>query len=327
LTGKIILTPVSWLYGFITGFRNFLYDRSLLKIFHPDIPVIVAGNLIAGGTGKTPLVAWIAGELAKKYRVAILSRGYGRITRDFQVLDDHSTPETVGDEPMELRLLLPGIIIAVDRNRKRGILNLTSGKYGKIDVIIMDDGFQHRAVKPGFSIILDDYNRPFRKEKLIPAGLRREPLSGMKRADMVIETKKVNQNLPFTLNNRIILVTGIANPKRLVEEIYKTGNLYHHLKFPDHYRYRRSDAATILKLYNEVLAENQKNRAANQLKTCNFDPVILTTGKDFVKLSRLPELIPLNLQWIRSGPPVDPEQKQNILKKINEYVEKTYPNS
>jgi len=327
LITEIILTPVSWLYGLATWFRNLLYDKSLLKVFHPKIPVIVVGNLIAGGTGKTPFVAWIAGELTKKYRVAILSRGYGRMTRDFHLLDDQSTPETVGDEPMELRLLLPGIPIAVDRNRGRGITNLSSGKYGKIDVIIMDDGFQHRAVKPGFSIILDDFNRPFRKEKLLPAGLRREPLSGIKRADLVIETKKFNQNLPFTPNNKIILVTGIANPKRLAEDISKTGNLYHHLKFPDHYRYTRSDAAAILKLYNEALAENQKNRASSQLKTTNFDPVILTTGKDFVKLSRLPELASLNLQWIRSGPPVDPEQKQYILKKINEYVEKTYQNS
>jgi tetraacyldisaccharide 4'-kinase len=327
LITEIILTPVSWLYGLATGFRNLLYDWSLLKVFRPEIPVIVVGNLIAGGTGKTPFVAWIASELSKKYRVAILSRGYGRSTRNFHLLDDQSTPETVGDEPMELRLLLPGIPIAVDRNRKRGITNLSSGKYGNIDVIIMDDGFQHRAVKPGFSIILDDFNRPLKKEKLLPAGLRREPLSGLKRADLIVETKRFNQNLPIVLKNKIILVTGIANPKRLVEEISKTGNLYRHLKFPDHHRYTRNNAAEILKLHNELLAKNQNNKAGNQAEMDDSYPVILTTGKDFVKLSRLPELINLNIQWIRSGPPVDPEQKQRILIKINEYVEKTYQNS
>jgi tetraacyldisaccharide 4'-kinase len=300
-------------YGLITGLRNLLYDRSLLNSYHPDIPVIVVGNLIAGGTGKTPMVAWIARELSEKYRVAVLSRGYGRRTRGFLLLDEGSTPETVGDEPMELRLLLPGIHLAVDKNRKRGIQNLTSGKYGKTDLILMDDGFQHRRVTPGYSIILDDFNRPVRSEKLLPAGLRREPLSALKRADLIIETKKQISFDSGQTSSRIILITGIANSQRLADEISKSGLLLHHLKFPDHHRYKRADAEWIRKTYKSSLNPQGQDPA-----------LLLTTGKDFVKLSRMPELSDLPLLWIPTGPPINPDQKREILYKIYQYVEKTY---
>lgn len=315
-----ISTPFSWVYGLITGLRNLLYDRSILRSYHPDIPVIVVGNLLAGGTGKTPVVAWIATELSRKYRVAILSRGYGRRTHGFLIVSKDSTPETVGDEPMELQLLLPEILIAVDRNRKRGIQNLTSGKNGKIDLVIMDDGFQHRSITPGFAIILDDYNRPMHREKLLPAGLRREPLSGLKRADLIIVTKKDPAINKIEVSSRIILITGIANPRNLVGEMSKTGMLCHHLKYPDHHRYSHADGTSIRRLYDSFLSENQPDKT---LAT----PVILTTGKDYVKLSRLPELSGLPMHWIPSGPPVDPDQQQDILNKIYHYVEKTNGNS
>ena len=139
---RLILTPLSWIYGLVTGIRNLLYDKSILKSYSFDIPVIVVGNLIAGGTGKSPFVAWLAGELSAKYQVAVLSRGFGRKSKGFHLLDNASTPEMAGDEPMEMRLLLPDVTIAVDRNRKRGIEILKSGKYGKIDIILMDDGFR-----------------------------------------------------------------------------------------------------------------------------------------------------------------------------------------
>lgn len=316
----LILTPFSWVYGLITGLRNLLYDRKILNSYCPEIPIIVVGNLIAGGTGKTPMVAWIAWKLSEEYRVAILSRGYGRHTRGFLFLDKKSTPETVGDEPMELRLLLPEIPIAVDRNRKRGIQNLTSGKYGKIDLILMDDGFQHRRVTPGYSIILDDFNRPMRKEKLLPAGLRREPLSGLKRADLIIETKKHISFESSQTSSPILLITGIANPQLLFDEISKTGSVCRHLKFPDHHRYTHADAASIRNLYFSLLPEDR-------LSAKTSVPLLLTTGKDYVKLSRLAELSDLPLQCIPFGPPVDPDQKQEILDKIYQYVEKTKGNS
>lgn len=312
---KRLLTPASWVYALVTGLRNLLYDRSILKSYQPGIPVIVVGNLIAGGTGKTPMVAWIAGKLSEKYRVAILSRGYGRRTRGFVFLDAHATPETVGDEPMELRLLLPEVPIAVDGNRRRGIRKLTSGNYGKTDVILMDDGFQHRRVKPGYAIVLDDFNRPMRREPLLPAGLRREPLSGLKRADLIIETKKGFSGKISQAGSHIILITGIADPKPLTDEISRSGSTCHHLKFPDHHRYTRDEAAAIAEQYFSRLRDA---RLANEPS----DPLILTTGKDYVKLCRFPEMAGVPLQWIPAGPPVAPEQENEILKKIFQYVEK-----
>lgn len=311
----LILSPFSWVYGLITGLRNFLYDKSLLKSYHPDIPVIVVGNLIAGGTGKTPVVAWLARELSQKYRISVLSRGYGRKTSGFQLLDSLSTPETVGDEPMELRLLLPDIPIAVDRNRRRGIQILASAKYGETDLILMDDGFQHRRVAPGFSIVLDDFSRPMHRERLLPAGLRREPLSGLKRADLIIQTKKQISVMNSHAVAGVVLVTGIANPQPLSDEIAKSRSWFRHLKFPDHHRYTRADSLLIRNTYENCLNSQGQSPA-----------VLLTTGKDFVKLSRLPEMAGLPLEWIPYEPPVDPEQKQKILNKIMQYVERTVGN-
>ncbi|OFY55322.1 MAG: tetraacyldisaccharide 4'-kinase, partial [Bacteroidetes bacterium GWF2_49_14] len=170
---QLLLMPASWGYGLATGIRNWLFDIGLLKSFNSDIPVIVVGNLVAGGTGKTPVVAWLAQELGQKYRIAILSRGYGRRSKGFHLADQAPSPEIIGDEPAELRMLLPGTLIAVDRHRRRGIKKLTSGLFGKLDLILMDDGFQHRRIKPGFALILDSAYRPMAREKLLPAGLRR----------------------------------------------------------------------------------------------------------------------------------------------------------
>lgn len=317
---QLLLTPLSWLYGLVTGLRNFLYDKSIIKSYHPDIPVILVGNLIAGGTGKTPVVVWITWKLSEKYRVAILSRGYGRRTRGFQLLDVHSTPETAGDEPMELRLLLPGIPIAIDRNRKHGIQVLSSGKYGKIDLIVMDDGFQHRRVTPGFSIILDDFNRPLRHQKLLPAGLRRESLSALKRADLVVVTKKHIRYAGRRDSSRILLVTGIANPQPLADEISKIAVSFHHLKFPDHHRYTHAEACSIKDLYFSLLQEAKDSADPTE-------PLILTTGKDYVKLKLMPELSGVPLTRIPMGPPVEPDQEAEILKKIYQYVEEALGNS
>jgi len=276
--------------------------------------------MIAGGTGKTPVVVWIARSLSDHYRVAILSRGYGRRTKGFQLLDHHSTPETVGDEPMEQQFLLPHMLIAVDENRKHGIQMLTSGKYGKIDLILMDDGFQHRQVTPGFCLILDDYNRPMHHERLLPAGLLREPLRGLKRANLVVTTKKKIYYDGSQLDtNNILLVTGIANAQPLCDEIVKTARVCRHLKFPDHHRYTPAEAADIREQYNILRRECAavENSAP---------PILLTTGKDYVKLNRLSELADIPMHRIPFGPPVDPDEKQDILNKIHQYVEQTYPN-
>jgi tetraacyldisaccharide 4'-kinase len=304
---QALLTPLGWVYGLITGLRNYLFDKGVLKSFKPDIPVIVIGNLIAGGTGKTPVIAWLSRELGSSYRIAVLSRGYGRTSRGFHLVDIHSTPEIVGDEPLELKMLLPETLIAVDRNRRRGIQKLTSGLLGPIDLILMDDGFQHRRVKPGYSIILDASTRPMYSEKLLPAGLRRESLKSLKRADMVVTTHVTPLPVKSEKKEEVILVTGIANPQPLVNSLSQTYHIIRHLKFPDHHHYTTRDVSLIA----SVCPQARK-------PVC---PLILTTGKDFVKLRCFTELRGLPLEWIPADPGIEPEVKEQIIKNILQYVE------
>jgi len=304
---QALLTPLSWVYGLITGLRNYGFDKGLIKSYNPDIPVIVIGNLIAGGTGKTPVIAWLGREIGSRYRIAILSRGYGRKSHGFHLADVHSAPETIGDEPLELKMLLPETLIAVDRNRKRGIQTLTSGLFGPIDLILMDDGFQHRRIKPGYSIILDDAHRPMHTEKLLPAGLRRESLKSLERADMVVTTHVVPPPDMDVKSEDIILITGIANPQPLVDRLSQTHHIIRHLEFPDHHRYTTKDATFISSLCPRA-----------PVPLC---PKILTTGKDFVKLRRFPELRNLPIEWVPADPGIRPEVKEQIINNILHYVE------
>lgn len=304
---QALLVPLSWIYGLFTKLRNYLYDKGLVKSFNPDIPLIVVGNLIAGGTGKTPVIAWLGREIGSRYRIAILSRGYGRKSYGFRLADVHSAPETIGDEPLELKMLLPDTLIAVDRNRKRGIEKLTSGPFGPVDLILMDDGFQHRRVKPGYAIILDAANRPMHSEKLLPAGLRRESLRSLKRADMVVTTHVTPLPAKSEKQEEVILVTGIANPQPLVDRLSQTHHIIKHLKFPDHHRYTATDAMRIASLCPGAL-----------VPLC---PKILTTGKDYVKLIRFTELQNLPIEWVPADPGIDPEVREQILKNILQYVE------
>ena len=184
------LRPLSWLYGLGVGLRNMMFNIGVLKSRSFDVPVISVGNITVGGTGKTPHVEYLVRLLAGKFGVAVLSRGYKRKTRGFIVAGNDATAATVGDESSQMKHKFPAATVAVDANRCRGISMLTEGETGKnIDVIILDDAFQHRYVKPGINILLVDYNRLIIYDTLLPAGRMREPLSEKNRADVVIVTK------------------------------------------------------------------------------------------------------------------------------------------
>ena len=191
------LLPLSWLYGLGVGFRNLLFEMGVLKERSYPTPVISVGNITVGGTGKTPHVEYLIRLLKGHLHVAVLSRGYKRKSRGFLL----ATPETplrdLGDEPYQMKQKYPGIDVAVDAKRTRGIEHLTSGTYTKkeVDAILLDDAYQHRYVKPGLNILLVDYHRLIIYDKLLPAGRLREPVKGKDRADIVIVTK-----CPTTLN-------------------------------------------------------------------------------------------------------------------------------
>ncbi len=184
------LLPLSWIYGSLIRLRNTLFEVGMLKSHSFDVPLISVGNITVGGTGKTPHVEYLIRLLQDKFRVAVLSRGYKRKSRGFVIANEESTVKDIGDEPYQMKQKFPHVTVAVDKNRHNGINKLTEGEAGKkIDVVLLDDAFQHRYVKPGINILLVDYHRLTIYDKLLPAGRLREPLSGKDRADIVIVTK------------------------------------------------------------------------------------------------------------------------------------------
>ena len=187
---KKLLLPLSALYGVVVWFRNKLFDWSILPSEEFSVPVICVGNITAGGTGKTPHVEYLIELLKKDYKVAVLSRGYKRKTSGFVLADTQSTVKTIGDEPLQIFKKFPDIIVAVDGNRRRGIkklLNIPEEK--RPEIILLDDAFQHRYVKPFLSILLIDSNRLIYEDTLLPAGRLRESRAGKDRANMVVVTK------------------------------------------------------------------------------------------------------------------------------------------
>jgi tetraacyldisaccharide 4'-kinase len=182
------LLPLSWLYGLAVKLRNFAFEAGILKSRSFDVPIISVGNITVGGTGKTPHVEYLAKHLKEIFHVAILSRGYKRKSKGFIIADANTTMPEIGDEPYQMKQKFKEVTIAVDKNRCHGIEELTANNED-LDVILLDDAFQHRYVKPGINILLVDYHRLIIYDTLLPAGRLREPLSGKDRADVVIVTK------------------------------------------------------------------------------------------------------------------------------------------
>ena len=184
------LLALSWLYGLGVGIRNTLFEMGVLKSRSFKTPIISVGNITVGGTGKTPHVEYLIRLLKDKVNVAVLSRGYKRKSSGY-ILSDKDTPmRMIGDEPYQIKQKFPDITVAVDKKRIRGIENLTEEGNGlDIDVILLDDAFQHRYVKPGINILLVDYHRLVIYDRLLPAGRLREPVRAKDRADIVIVTK------------------------------------------------------------------------------------------------------------------------------------------
>lgn len=184
------LLPLSWLYGIGVRIRNGLFDRNIFKQRKYDIPIICVGNLTAGGTGKTPHIEYLIKLLSSRYKVAVLSRGYKRKSKGFSIVDIDSKVQEVGDEPLQIKQKFPDALVVVDKNRRNAIEKiLTIEQEERPDVILLDDGFQHRYVQPSLSILLVDSNRPVFEDQLLPAGLLREPLNGKDKAGIVLVTK------------------------------------------------------------------------------------------------------------------------------------------
>jgi tetraacyldisaccharide 4'-kinase len=306
---KYHLYPLAIVYGFITSFRNFLYDSKIVKPSSFRLPIISVGNLTVGGTGKTPHAEYLISLLKNEFKVAFLSRGYKRKTKGFIIADRNSDLNEIGDEPVQIKQKFPEITVAVCEKRKVGIKKLIEYKELNIDAIILDDAFQHRSVEPNINILLLDFTQPVFDDHLLPVGRLRESLRAFHRANFIIITKcpsqlkpidqrvlknrldiRPYQNLFFTSivygeitpaekgltllcddtrNYSVLLVTGIGNPAPLLEYLKDQVGQIIHKKYPDHFAYMEKDLTELSDLYSGIDAPQK---------------LIITTEKDLVRL-------------------------------------------
>lgn len=280
---QLILSPFSWLYGLGVRLRNHLYDIDYTKSHEFDLPIIAVGNLSVGGTGKSPMVEWLATWLQSNYNLAILSRGYGRKTRGFHIANKASNAKQLGDEPFQFYRKFGGrVSVAVGEERALAIPEIL---YHEPDtnLIILDDAFQHRKVKADAYILLTDFSYPFYEDYLMPSGRLREPKEGAIRADVVVVTKcpkdlsvekraliinEINKftkkgtsvffttlsyGLPYPLFdisqsemlNSVIPVSGLANASAFNAYLKEKYHVAEYFNFRDHYEYKEIDIKRI----------------------------------------------------------------------------------
>ncbi|WP_339338367.1 MULTISPECIES: tetraacyldisaccharide 4'-kinase [unclassified Croceitalea] len=296
---RLMAFPISLVYALVVYLRNLLYDLGVFKSTSFKTPTICIGNLSVGGTGKTPMIEFILRLFQDDYKIAVLSRGYRRKTKGFLLADKNSTVKELGDEPFQIYSKFKGIFLAVDENRGHGISNLEN--LVKPDLILLDDAFQHRKVKPSFSILLTTYDNLYVNGWYLPTGDLRDSKMESKRADIIAITKcpenitkkqqqkviiqikpKEHQKVIFGKlvysdflvgeNDKIplshikgkyfSLVTGIANPEPLVLYLKSISDSFEHFSYKDHHFFNEDDIASFSK--NEL---------------------VITTEKDFTKLN------------------------------------------
>ena len=197
---NILLKVPALLYGWGVGVRNFLYDEGMLKGYKSSIPVICIGNVAVGGTGKTPHVERVIRMLRDEYRIAVLTRGYGRSGKGPAVVSVDDDASMVGDEPLQIKRKFPEVIVYVDGDRKRALQTLEQmPEELRPEVVVMDDGFQHRAVIPAYSIVLTAYDNPFTRDSFMPYGTLRDDPSSTDRAESIIVTHTPDDCKPIDL--------------------------------------------------------------------------------------------------------------------------------
>jgi len=184
----IILFPFALFYGIITGIRNWLFDQDILSSTSFNIPIISVGNLAVGGTGKTPHTEFILSILQDEWKTAMLSRGYKRKTKGFQLANSESDSQILGDEPYQIYQKFPNVTVSVDEKRVHGVKKLQE-LIPDLQLVVLDDAFQHRSIQAGLSILLTDFSNLYTRDMLLPAGNLREWKSGSKRANIIIITK------------------------------------------------------------------------------------------------------------------------------------------
>jgi len=345
---RVLLFPFSVLYGLITYFRNKFYDFGWFKSTSFDIPIISVGNLSMGGTGKTPHIEYLIRLLKKDYKIVTLSRGYGRKTKGFFMADSFSNAQDIGDEPMQFYHKFPEIKVAVDADRVEGVEKILKSEVDS-DLVLLDDAFQHRSIKPGFQILLTPYDDLYADDWVFPSGRLREFTMGKSRADIIVVTKcpenvtetevsKINKKLHVSSNQqlffskiiydsivygegkvldfndlkdyKVLLVTGIANPDPLIKHLKSYDITFKNIKFADHHDFTEDDILNINSSFVN-LGSGKK--------------IVLTTEKDYVRLSTTSihkdslMYLPISVDFLHGD-------KDKFDKKIIDYVEQNKRN-
>jgi tetraacyldisaccharide 4'-kinase len=338
MTFRVLLLPFSWIFGSIAFLRNKCFDLGIFKSWKIPVKSICVGNLSTGGTGKTPHVAYLAENLSTNNKVAILSRGYGRKTSGFILVEEHHNTFEVGDEPLLYKKKFgKDIVVAVSENRKLGIQALLD-QYPDITLILLDDAFQHRKVSAGLKILLTPYEKPFSSDLLLPAGNLREGQYGRHRADLIVvtkcpqasetDTKKWSQRLKFDEEklhfseisygqplpfgqvksdfNQVLLITGIADPTPMVNYL-ETSYEVTLLSFSDHHQFTSKDIQKIHGKFDTFAPEKS---------------IILTTEKDFMRLIEHSDDWKLNeYPWYYLPISVKVKNEEQFLKTVQTYVD------
>ena len=298
---QYMLFPFSVLYGLMTWLRNFMYDTSIFKSSEFDVPTICVGNLSAGGTGKTPMIEWLTSQYEPTKKIAVLSRGYGRKSTGYAVVNSNDEAERIGDEPLQLKTRFPELKVVVCESRVEGMIQLMID-FPETELVLLDDAFQHRSLKADCNIILTSFSKPFYKDWLIPAGTLREISSGKSRAQIIVITKSPidlnaenkskmiekikpakNQLVVFSCESfcefetvlgenssvkNAFVVTGIANPQSLLSHLDSKGIHYVAMHFPDHYIFKLRDI-------DEMILKSSQSKT------------IITTYKDWMRLKSM----------------------------------------
>ena len=289
------LWPFAFLYGLGVFIRNKLFDFGLLKSEEFEVPIICVGNLEVGGTGKSPLILYTLKVLTENgLEVAVVSRGYGRKTSGFRLVDQDCDAQEVGDEPIQAKLRFPNVTVAVCENRVEGVRKLIE-LHGGLNVILLDDGFQHRWIKPKLNILTASSKQSLSDNYLLPVGTLRESLLGLRRAEAVVVSSNLHRQALANFNGNVfqssmesgelnwisgerrnlndiksvLLFSGIANSERFEQTASKNFKISGHLQFGDHHNYTTSDLQRLQEKYNSFGAAEM---------------AIVTTEKDAARL-------------------------------------------
>ncbi len=327
---SILLAPISALISIALYIRHRLYDAHILRSSEVQVPTICVGNLALGGTGKTPHVEYLIRQLSSRYRLAVLSRGYGRRTKGFRLVTPTGTAFTVGDEPLQIATKFPSIPVAVCENRVKGVRQLLK-TYPDLQLVILDDAFQHRAIRCDLNILLTAYDNLYIKDRVWPLGHLRDLKTRCHKAQVIIVTKcplnmlpidkrilettlhkasfqqlyfSAYEYAPLPQDGTPLLVTGIANPQPLFDYVQAQQPNAELFAFPDHHDFMPPEVEII------------KSRAAA------FD-YVLTTEKDLPRLQAagLAEALGERLYTLPIKVTILDEGDQ-LIKKIATYIDK-----